>query len=1046
MPTAAQPRPSRSKLPRLPKLIEEYYADLKDLAHQHVMYEMGTRPAFHNLLAKEGRRYGWTLIAEHEKKVNGTGKTIRPDGTFKDSMNLVRGYWEAKDTADNLEAEIAKKIKAGYPLTNTIFEDNATAILYQDGKRILAADMKDPAKLAELLTEFFRHIEPEIEEFEHAVDEFKQRVPDLAQGLAKKIAESHKTNSVFKKAFADFFELCRTSLNPNLSQAAVDEMLIQHILTERLIREIFDNPEFVRRNVIAAEVEKVMLAMTSQSFDRNTYLKDLDRFYLAIERAARTMTDFADKQHFLNTVYERFFQGYSVKLADTMGIVYTPQEIVDFMCASVAEVLEKEFGKHLWSDDVYIIDPCTGTGNFIVNLIRRIPKAKLEAVYRHRLFANEIMLLPYYIAALNIEHAYFEQTGHYEPFEGLCFVDTLDLAEHAQGQLGFMTQANTERVARQKRAPITVVIGNPPYNAHQESENDNNRNRKYAAVDSRIRDTYSQDSAAQMKNSLADPFVKFFRWASDRIGKEGMVAFVTNNSFLENRAFDGMRKHLAMDFDKVLVIDLKGNIRKHSMLDGIPLGERHTVFGAAAMVGVSISFFIKCPRRDAHGVFLSEVDFRSTREEKFLFLKKAETVYGCGIARVSVDSTYTWIGVESAAEFTTFMPIGTPEVKEAGDLRSPSLFVAYSRGLETARDNWVYDFDRESLAVKTSSFCDTYNAEVDRWKRTKQPNDVDRFVLSDDTKIKWSSSLKGHLSRSTYAEFDESKIRPSEYRPFSLRFAFFDHLLNHRQGRWPSFFPSEPSHSENVVIGAMGLGAEKPFAIAAARRLPDLNFFGPGTVAQWFPFYTYDEDGSNRRENITDWALDHFRAHYKDKKIDKWAIFHYVYGLLHHPAYREKYAINLKREFPRIPFYADFAQWAAWGQQLLDLHLNFETVAPYPLRRTDSPYDPERLPKPSLKADKAAGEIILDTATTLSGIPPEAWAYRLGNRTAIEWVLEYHKESNPRDPTIREKFNTYRFADYKEQVIDLLRRVVTVSVETVKIVRAMGEIDAAIPA
>ncbi|MFI5378732.1 MAG: hypothetical protein ACHRHE_05520 [Tepidisphaerales bacterium] len=324
--------PTRTGKSKLPKLIEQYYADLKDLAHQHVMYEMGTRPAFHILLMAAGKEHGWTLIAEQEKKVN--GKTIRPDGTFKDAMNLVRGFWEAKDTDDDLEAEIEQKRKAGYPLTNIIFEDNATAILYQDGQRILAADMKDPARLQDLITQFFRHIEPEIEEFEHAVDEFKERVPDLAEGLKKKIDESHRTNPAFKKAFADFFELCRTSLNPNLSQPAVDEMLIQHILTERLIREIFDNPEFVRRNVIAAEVEKVMLAMTSQSFDRNTYLKELDRFYVAIERAARTMTDFSDKQHFLNTVYERFFQGHSVNLADTMRIVHTTLPCAPLMCPS----------------------------------------------------------------------------------------------------------------------------------------------------------------------------------------------------------------------------------------------------------------------------------------------------------------------------------------------------------------------------------------------------------------------------------------------------------------------------------------------------------------------------------------------------------------------------------------------------------------------------------------------------------------------------------------------------------------------------------------
>jgi type I restriction-modification system DNA methylase subunit len=540
--------PAKPKKPRnaLAALIQQYYADLKDLAHQNVLYEMGTRTAFHNLLAGAGKPHKWTLIPELERKALGKPaaggpRTIRPDGTFKDEMNLVRGYWEAKDPGDDLAAEIGKKRKAGYPFNNTIFEDNRTAVLFQHDKEVLRVDMADPAKLAELLAEFFRHTEPQIEKFEEAVDEFKERVPDLATGLAKKIAEAHRINADFKQAFAAFFELCRTSLNPNLSQAAVDEMLIQHILTERLIREIFDNPEFVRRNVIAAEVEKVMLAMTSKSFDRNTYLKELDRFYVAIEQAARTMTEFADKQHFLNTVYERFFQGYSVKLADTMGIVYTPQAIVDFMCASVEEVLQKEFGKTLASDDVYLIDPCTGTGNFIVNLIRRIPKSKLEGVYQHRLFANEIMLLPYYIASLNIEHAYFEQTGTYESFEGLCFVDTLDMAEHVQGQLGFMTARNAERVERQKRTPITVVIGNPPYNAGQKNENDQNKNRGYEVIDGRIAKTYAAGSQATLRRQLYDPYVRFFRWAVDRLGdRDGIVCYVSNNSFADQVAFDGM--------------------------------------------------------------------------------------------------------------------------------------------------------------------------------------------------------------------------------------------------------------------------------------------------------------------------------------------------------------------------------------------------------------------------------------------------------------------------------------------------------------------------
>src|SRR5207245_3972492 len=280
-------------------------------------------------------------------------------------------------------------------------------------------------------------------------------LPDQARGLADKIKTSHQNNKRFQTAFDSFFTLCQTALNPNISQAAVDEMLVQHLLTERLIRKIFDNPDFTRRNVIAVELEKVIDALVSLGFNRDSFLRSLDRFYRAIEEAARGLEDFSEKQHFLNTVYERFFQGYSVKVADTHGIVYTPQEIVDFMCASVAEVLETEFGLSLSSPGVYIIDPCTGTGNFIVNLLNRMPKKDLPRMYREQLFANEVMLLPYYIAALNVEHAYYERTGTYEPFEGLCFVDTLDLAREQEPQM--FSVANTARVERQKRTPITGV-------------------------------------------------------------------------------------------------------------------------------------------------------------------------------------------------------------------------------------------------------------------------------------------------------------------------------------------------------------------------------------------------------------------------------------------------------------------------------------------------------------------------------------------------------------------------------------------------------------
>ena len=354
------------------KAIQGYYEKLRAYSAQDVTNEMGLRSAFQHLLEETGRTHNWTLVPEQSVKVR--GKSVRPDGTFRDDWHLPCGYWEAKDTGDDLEAEIRAKIAKGYPLTNTIFEDTRQAILFQNGREAFRIPLAEPAKLADLLNAFYTHTKPDIEGFKEAVEHFKERIPDLARALNERIVEAHKNNAKFKAAFADFFELCKNSLNPNLRREAVDEMLVQHLLTERLFRTIFDNPDFTKRNVIAVEIERVIDALASQSFSRADFLRKLDHFYKAIEDAARGLEDWSEKQHFLNTVYERFFQGYSVKVADTHGIVYTPQEIVDFMCASVEEVLKTEFGLGLGDPGVNILDPCTGTGNFIVNLMRRIPR------------------------------------------------------------------------------------------------------------------------------------------------------------------------------------------------------------------------------------------------------------------------------------------------------------------------------------------------------------------------------------------------------------------------------------------------------------------------------------------------------------------------------------------------------------------------------------------------------------------------------------------------------------------------------------------------
>jgi predicted helicase len=525
------------------KSVQHYYEALSQFKTIGVSHEGAVRSAFQNLLEHCGRQLAWKLVLEWPIKRD-RAHSLRVDGAMVDEFRIPHGYWEAKDSHDDLGKEIKKKLAVGYPEKNIIFQAPERAILWQNGRSVLDADLTEPLALVEVLKQFFDYTPPELKDWDDAVAHFQNQVPELGQALKELIEKEQKLNARFLAVFDDFYALCRQSINPNLSKEAVEEMLIQHLLTERIFRTVFNNPDFTRRNVIAAEIEKVIDALTSQAFSREGFLGTLDRFYKAIDTAARTIEDFSQKQLFLNTVYEKFFQGFSVKVADTHGIVYTPQPIVNFMVRSVEEILQKEFGKSLSSSDVHILDPFVGTGNFIVHILQAIKKTALPQKFENELHCNEVMLLPYYIASMNIEHEFYELTGTYETFAGICLVDTFELAEGGQATLSFMNPENTARVERQKKSPIKVVIGNPPYNVGQLNENDNNKNRKYKVMDKRVAETYAKDSRATNKNALSDPYVKAIRWASDRIGPEGIVAFVSNNSFIENLAFDGMRKHL----------------------------------------------------------------------------------------------------------------------------------------------------------------------------------------------------------------------------------------------------------------------------------------------------------------------------------------------------------------------------------------------------------------------------------------------------------------------------------------------------------------------
>ena len=1009
------------------KPIKSYYAALAQFANLGVTHETAVRAAFQDLLQHCARQAGWTLVPEHAVNPR-RGRRIIVDGALIDDFRLTHGYWEAKDIHDDLPAEVERKFAAGYPRDNILFQTPQRAILWQNGRMTLDNDLTDPARLIETLQTFFAYRPQEYAAWEEAVAHFKDRVADIGQGLAELIQQERKTNRAFTTAFAGFLDKCRQSINPNLSEAAVEEMLVQHLLTERLFRTVFSNPDFTHRNVIASEIEGVIRALTSQSFSRADFLGKLDRFYAAIERTAATISDFSQKQHFLNTVYEQFFQGFSVKVADTHGIVYTPQPIVDFMVRSVAAILEREFGRSLADEGVHIIDPFVGTGNFIVRMMREIPRTALEHKYKEELHCNEVMLLPYYIASMNIEHEYYDATGVYEPFAGICLVDTFDLAEDRQMPL--FAPENTQRVESQRKTPMFVVIGNPPYNMGQVNENDNNQNRKYPTMDQRVKDTYVKDSTATLRNKLSDPYVKAIRWASDRIGTEGIVAFVTNNSFVDAIAFDGMRKHLELDFTRIYHLDLKGNARTS--------GERRrqeagNVFNDQIRVGVGITFFIRSEgaKKEEGEVWVYSIDDYVAARDKQKALTRFGHYANVPLKRSTINKEHTWLTGGLRAEFEAFLPMGSREAKTARGGEEQTIFDLYSLGVITSRDSLAYSFDPNLLRDRVLTFIEIYNSTVDR-KRRSDPNDsVESFINTNDPRIKWSRQVKASLRKLESSDFEELHLRSSLYRPFCRNHLYFNNFWNEERYQQFYIFPTPSAELENQAICLTAVGNKKPFHCLMSKHIPDYHLTGD---SQCFPFYTYDEDGTNRRENITDWALDSFRAHYRDDTITKWDIFHYVYGLLHHPAYRERYQANLKRELPRIPFTPDFRAFASAGARLAHIHVHYEDQPQYPLAQLETPDAPLDWRVEKMRLSKDRTQLTYNRFLTLDGIPSAAFNYRLGNRSALEWVIDQHRVKTDKRSGITNDPNR---PDDPQYILRLLAKVISVSLETVNIVKEL---------
>ena len=994
-------------------LVAQYHQEVEKLIqYGGTIKETAIRSAFQNLLNEYCKPKDYLLIPELDYKTK-AGKTVRPDGTVKDAIRLDYGYWEAKDKYDNLDEEIEKKFAKGYPDRNILFEDSLTAVLIQHGDETGRIDMKDTTGLDGLISEFVNYVPPEVTNFRQAIKSFREDIPKILIELRDLIEKQTETNKQFSDSKDKFLAICRQSINPEVSFLDVREMIIQHILTEDIFINIFNETQFHRENNIASELHLVVNTFFTGNIKRNTFSK-INSYYEVIKRTAANIANHHEKQKFLKAIYENFYQAYNPKDADRLGIVYTPNEIVRFMVQSVDYLTHKHFGKLLEDKDVHIIEPAVGTGTFVTELIEHIPKHKLKHKYQNEIHCNEISILPYYIANLNIEYTYKQKMGEYEEFNNICLVDTLEHTyfEGKQGNLFHLSVENTERISRQNSNSISVILGNPPYNAKQENFNDNNANRSYKdGIDKRIKDTYIKHSKAQNRNNYYDPFIRFIRWATDRLNNNGIVTLITNSSFIDAKSLDGLRKIISTEFDTIYLIDLGGNI------NGDKTGNVFDI-----KLGNVIMFLIRNSDPTQHGkIFYKNVFKLNSKEAKLKFLSHVK-FDEINFNHIIPNSNHDWIN-QTNNNFNELLPLIDKDVK-AGKSEQ-AVFKLFSSGVKTQRDEWVYDFSRDNLEDKMRFAVDIYQQTLENKN------------YEDKNKIKWDAELTRYAERKIQKEFENNKIVKSTYRPFTSKYLYFDKHFNGRTYQWFNITYESQLNKDNYFIGFMGQPAGKPFSVISSNLIPDLNFISPASGGtQCLPLHSYDQYG-NRIDNITDWGLKQFKNYYEDEAITKLDIFHYTYAVLHNPVYREKYELNLKREFPCIPFYDNFRQWVGWGRQLMDLHINYETIEPYPLKRIDIPSVSKTSPKVKLKADKDKGIITLDADTSLHNVPCEAWEYKLGNRSALEWILDQYKEKKPKDKTIAEKFNTYRFADYKEQVIDLLQRVCTVSVETMKIIQQM---------
>ena len=885
--------------------------------------------------------------------------------------------------------------------------------------------------------------------------------------------------------FDSFVEGLRNNLNDGISEEDAISMLSQHLITAPVFNALFENHDFITHNPVAQVMEKMVKALSKANLDTET--ESLEKFYESVRVRASEVNSASGKQQVIKELYERFFRKAFKKQSEALGIVYTPVEIVDFILRAADDVSKKHFGKGLTDEGVCILDPFAGTSTFTVRLLQSglIKPEDLARKYANELFATEIMLLAYYVSAVNIETTYNalreeaalrngKAAPEYVPFTNIALADTFQI--HEEGDIPDLNifRENNETIERQKQAPINVVIGNPPYSAGQKSANDLNANLKYPSLDKRIAETYAAKSTAQLKNSLYDSYLRAFRWATDRIGDQGVVAFVSNGGWIDGNTGDGVRLSMAEDFTDLYVFNLRGNQRTAGEQSRKEGGK---VFGSGSRNTVAITIGVKDPSKSAFDLHYRDIGDYLTAEEK-LRIVDASSVENVDWQSITPNRQGDWLSQRSE-EFATW-PILSQKTKSS----SSKVFLEYSNGVGTGRDSWATGFSRSSVSRSIKLLCSTYSNCVSALENDRaivNEKDVSGYLkrhpeFHNAERVSWTRGLRQRAARRESVSYNERNLRTGLYRPFSQQRVYFDKQLNEVQGRLPLMFPTPENRNIGFVVMAPRDAAN--FAVLATDLVPDLSFFT--YTGQFFPRFSWAAveavdgglfggggvvkqgeasvygsigeviDGYVRVDNITD----EIKALYRDalgSDITGDDIFHFVYGKLHDPGYRTKYAADLKKMLPHIETpstRAEFDKFAAAGQQLMDLHVNYETVDPWPLdiqvKGDEADRETWRVLKMKWAKRKDPGtgknvndvtKLIYNKRVTIAGIPEEADEYMLGSRSAVAWLIDrYQVKKDKASGIVNDPNDWADEVGNPRYIVDLIGKVVRVAMETVRIV------------